>query len=240
MKYLWTHLPQRCKGFFNQLLFRLSMRFQKKIFAVFILAFFLISAVGACSPVQRQVTVDCGLPNGFTAQFSPNILKDSMVYQYRYEDNLSTKLGDCKGVINSSLVRQEVEEWNSRWDGYFTGSSMLIEPYKEEKADKFRKQNDKTGCYYRNFSKEGEWLVSYRDMRSYCRLEGGEGGTCPSAERSTIKFVAYLATNPEPDNLRALLPYIVNTVLLAIAAGLIYSRRQQLKKKFSRDSKTDT
>jgi hypothetical protein len=79
-------------------------------------------------------------------------------------------------------------------------------------------------CYYAEFVRLGDWLLSNEAARSYCVDSISIGYLCPIAEVSSVRFLGFLLTHIDRNTLPYLSGYLLGLAILAGMIVMVYRR----------------
>lgn len=119
------------------------------------------------------------------------------------------------------ILFQEIDSWTSGRKGYFLGGNLTFTPYEQSKESKLSKdKNQLLDCYYAEYKRVGNWLVTNSTSRDYCYLTGGGGGMCPHAVISYPQFFVFLLSNINGTTAPYLAVFIAIIIAIIIATAL--------------------
>ena len=106
------------------------------------------------------------------------------------------------------------------------GGNLVLTPYSAAEERRLALARDSyTNCYYAEFERVGDWLISNEAARSYCVDNVVSlSFACPTAQLSYMYFLGFLLTHINQATLPYLAGYLLGIVVLAGMVVIVYRR----------------
>jgi hypothetical protein len=179
------------------------------------------------------------------AQLRSSRLKDSIYSNDRgvvlFDAARTPLIADAVSVIQAictedlSAIRaqfiQAIETWNMKGGDSRFGGNLVLTPYSAAEERRLALARDNyTDCYYAEFMRLGDWLLSNETTRSYCVVNRTLSRTlslsfsCPTAELSSMYFLGFLLTHIDRSTLPYLAGYLLGIAVLVGMVTIVYRR----------------
>ena len=122
---------------------------------------------------------------------------------------------------------QAIEDWSMKGNDSRFGGNLVLTPYSAAEESRLGLARDTyTDCYYAEFERVGDWLLSNQTMRSYCVVNRSLSLSfaCPTAELSYMYFLGFLLTHISQATLPYLAGYLLGIVVLVGMVVIVYRR----------------
>jgi hypothetical protein len=144
------------------------------------------------------------------ARLTSSALKDSIYsndsYGIFFYADRTTLIADAVSVIEQmctedlSAIRtqfiQAIEAWRVKEKDSLRDGNLVLTTYSVAEENRLSRDRDSYGsCYYAEFERLGDWLLSSETSRSYCMVSRKLVFPCPTVELSSMYFLGFLLTH---------------------------------------------
>jgi hypothetical protein len=173
------------------------------------------------------------------ARLTSSPLKDSIYsndsYGIFFYADRTTLIADAVSVIEQmctedlSAIRtqfiQAIDAWRVKEKDSLRDGNLVLTTYSVAEENRLTRDRDSYGsCYYVEFERLGDWLLSNETSRSYCMVSRKLVFPCPTAQLSYMYFLGFLLTHINQATLPYLAGYLLGIVVLAGMVVIVYRR----------------